>query len=63
MHVCYHLCMEYTVIRISKETHALLVTLAKAQIRTIKGEVEYLIEQKYRDLSLDASPVGVEATK
>ncbi len=55
--------MEYTVIRISKETHALLVTLAKAQIRTIKGEVEYLIEQKYRDLSLDASPVGVEVTK
>ncbi len=60
--MCYNRTM-YKALRISADSHAKLATLARAQMRSIKGELEYLIEQKYRDLSLDASPVGVEATK
>ncbi len=61
--------MSMKLIRIDDDAHARLSAIAKEQKRTLKVVLEILIEDEYSRYywtsldSLDASPVGVEATK
>ncbi len=51
-----------SLVRINKNSHEQLLTLATEHKRTIKGELEYLIEQEYIHLSISGPPVAAHAT-